>query len=194
MPKFLCAKPSCLTVSTKEVMYGTSTCWKSADDGKARSAMRMTSARDWILSRTWLRFVGSKHPWWLGDGSSMVQTRMIYPRNKRSPRPNPTKKGSPTLSLPRIRATSSQTHGVDSPTLTLLEMRMVGTKKESAGERSHVLKVVDETIAEEDDVKNGAADKVAAYLAEQAVVVAKQMATFDEHVVEIGGAMEGVVD
>ena len=54
--------------------------------------------------------------------------------------------------------------------------------------------MVDETIAEEDDVKNGAADKVAAYLAEQAVVVAKQMATFDEHVVEIGGAMEGVVD
>ena len=53
---------------------------------------------------------------------------------------------------------------------------------------------VDETAAEEDDVKNGAADKVAAYLAEQAVVVAKQMATFDEHVVEIGGAMEGVVD
>lgn len=39
MPKFVCAKPSCLIVSTKEIIYGMSTCWKSADDGKERAAM-----------------------------------------------------------------------------------------------------------------------------------------------------------
>lgn len=111
-------------------------------------------------------------------------------------------------------------NGVDSPTLTLLEMRMVATKneRESSSQAmgfskmrtaspkvdksnsiggacvSNLLKVVDKTVVEEDDAKNGAADEVAADLADQAVGVAKQMATFNEHVVEIGGAMEGVVD
>ncbi|CAL9000701.1 unnamed protein product [Prunus brigantina] len=111
-------------------------------------------------------------------------------------------------------------HGVDSPTLTLLEMRMAATKNERKSSSqakgfseiqtaspkvdksnfvggacvSNLLKVVDETVAEEDDAKNGAADEVAVDLADQAVGVAKQMAIFDEHVVEIGGAMEGVVD
>lgn len=54
--------------------------------------------------------------------------------------------------------------------------------------------MVDETVVEEDDAKNGVVDEVAADLAELAVGVAKQMATFDEHVIEISGAMEGVVD
>lgn len=53
---------------------------------------------------------------------------------------------------------------------------------------------VDETAAEEDDVKEGAADEVAADLAEQAVGTAKQMATSDEHVAELVGSTEGVVD
>ncbi|CAL2265880.1 unnamed protein product [Prunus armeniaca] len=81
-------------------------------------------------------------------------------------------------------------------------MRMAATKKERESSTqakggacvSNLLKVVDETVAEEDDAKNGAADEVAADLADQAVGVAKQMATFEEHVVEIGGAMEGIVD
>ncbi|CAL2248043.1 unnamed protein product [Prunus armeniaca] len=59
------ARSSCLTISAKEIMYGTMMCWKSADSGKAMlvmvylfpspNATRMTFARDWTLGRTWLR-------------------------------------------------------------------------------------------------------------------------------------------
>ncbi|CAL2257283.1 unnamed protein product [Prunus armeniaca] len=63
-------------------------------------------------------------------------------------------------------------------------MDMEATKKQ----------VADETVAKEDDAKEGAIDEVVAYFPEQVVEAAEQMDAFDEQLAELGGVMDDAVD